>query len=122
MKAALLRFRIAAYVVGMLLIILAFIAMPLKYVAGYDTVVSFVAPAHGTLYMVYLVLVLDLARRARWRLPRTALVALAGTVPIYSFIAERKVNAELQTPAPELVDGLPQAEDSSRSDQLSKTH
>jgi integral membrane protein len=84
---ALLRYRILAYVVGVGLIVLVLIGVPLQ-IAGYDGVVKVVGPLHGFLYMVYLVLVLDLARRCRWNPIRMLLVMAAGTVPFLSFVAE----------------------------------
>jgi integral membrane protein len=93
MSAALLRFRVMAYVVGVLLLVLVFVAMPLKYFADQPTPVAIVGQVHGFLYMVYLVVAFDLAVRAKWPFKRTILVLLAGTVPVMSFVAERKVTA-----------------------------
>ena len=90
MEAALTRFRAMAYVVGVLLLILVFVAVPLRYLADQPLLVSIVGPIHGFLYMVYLVTAFDLAVRARWPFVRTVLVLLAGTVPVMSFVAERK--------------------------------
>jgi integral membrane protein len=64
--------------------------MPLKYFADQPTMVAIVGPLHGFLYMVYLVTAFDLAVRAKWPFLRTLLVLLAGTVPVMSFVAERK--------------------------------
>jgi integral membrane protein len=91
MNAALTRFRVMAYVVGVLLLVLVFVAMPLKYFADQPGMVAIVGPMHGFLYMVYLVTAFDLAVRAKWPFGRTILVLLAGTVPVMSFVAERKV-------------------------------
>jgi len=93
---ALVRFRVMAYVVGVGLLTLVLVAMPLKYLADSPTLVQVVGPMHGFLYMVYLVTVVDLAFRAHWSPVRTVLVMLAGTVPFVSFVAERKVTADLQ--------------------------
>jgi integral membrane protein len=90
-KSALLRYRIAAWVVGVMLLILVGVAMPMKYLAGRPLLVQTVGPLHGFLYMVYLATAFDLAVRCRWRLSRTVPVLLAGTVPVLSFVAERKV-------------------------------
>jgi integral membrane protein len=90
MTAALTRFRVMAYIVGVFLLVLVFVAMPLKYVWHESTMVAIVGPIHGFLYMVYLVTAFDLAVRAKWSFVRTGLVLLAGTVPIMSFVAERK--------------------------------
>lgn len=91
MNAALTRFRVMAYIVGVFLLVLVFVAMPLKYLADQPTLVAVVGPAHGFLYMVYLVTAFDLAVRAKWPFGRTILVLLAGTIPVMSFVAERKV-------------------------------
>ncbi|MEU4568245.1 DUF3817 domain-containing protein [Micromonospora sp. NPDC023956] len=104
MGAALTRYRVIAWIVGVVLILLVVIGMPLKY--GFDDpiVVETIGPAHGFLYMVYLVAAFDLARRANWPLKRMALVMLAGTVPFVSFYAERRVShwvtAGTRTPQP----------------------
>ncbi|MFC7481087.1 DUF3817 domain-containing protein [Luedemannella flava] len=91
MDGALTRFRVAAYVVGVLLIVLTFVAMPLKYAFDEPILVATVGPLHGFLYMAYLAVAFDLAVRSRWTPGRTILVLLAGTVPVMSFVAERKV-------------------------------
>ncbi|MFI7541465.1 DUF3817 domain-containing protein [Actinoplanes sp. NPDC049599] len=91
MQGALTRYRIIAWIVGVVLITLVVIGMPLKYLGDNDTVVATVGPFHGFLYMVYLVATFDLSRRAHWPLGRMLLVMLAGTVPFLSFWAERVV-------------------------------
>ncbi|GAA2630568.1 DUF3817 domain-containing protein [Paractinoplanes durhamensis] len=92
MQGALTRYRIIAWIVGVCLLALVVVGMPLKYLGDNDTVVALVGPAHGFLFMVYLVLTFDLARRAGWAFPRMLLVMAAGTIPFLSFWAERKVS------------------------------
>ena len=93
MRAALIRYRIIAYVVGVVLLLLVVVGMPLKYLADEPVVVETIGPAHGFLYMAYLVATFDVGRRAGWPLRRMVLVMLAGTVPFVSFVAERRVTA-----------------------------
>jgi integral membrane protein len=90
-EAALIRFRVVAYVVGSGLLVLVFVGVPLNHLAHRPGVVAVLGPLHGFLYIVYLLTALDLAFRCRWPLLRTLLVMLAGTVPFLSFVAERKV-------------------------------
>jgi integral membrane protein len=90
MNGALTRFRVMAWVVGVFLMILVFVGIPLQVFAHNESVVSIVGPIHGFLYIVYLIFAFDLAVRARWPFVRTVLVLLAGTVPVMSFVAERK--------------------------------
>jgi integral membrane protein len=92
MTGAFKRFRFMAWVVGVFLLVLVFIAMPLKYFWDQPALVAVVGPIHGFLYMVYLVVAFDLAVRAKWPFVRTLLVLLAGTIPVMSFVAERKVS------------------------------
>lgn len=96
-QKALGRYRLIAYVVGVVLVLLTVVAMPLKYLADQPELVSIIGPVHGFLYMVYLALTADLARRARWSLGKTVLILLAGTVPFVSFVAERRVTEEMRT-------------------------
>ncbi len=89
-------YRVAAWVTGIGLVILVFVAMPLKYFFGQPTLVSIVGVTHGFLYMAYIVCTLVLAERCRWR-PLDALVILAcGTIPLASFFAERRVTARVR--------------------------
>jgi integral membrane protein len=96
LEAALTRYRILAYVVGTGLVILVLVAVPLKYFAGSPTLVEIVGPLHGFLYLAYVLAALDLAVRARWSPIRALLVLAAGTIPFVSFIAERKVTADMR--------------------------
>jgi integral membrane protein len=97
-QAALTRYRVIAYVVGVALLLLT--AGVLVQIFGHDkTLVEIVGPVHGFLYVVYVILGYDLGRRAGWRLPKIALVLLAGVVPFLTFVAERRVTRELGAPA-----------------------
>jgi integral membrane protein len=90
-QGALTRYRVMAYVVGVMLVLLVAVAMPLKYLADQPGPVAVIGTAHGFLYAVYLLVAFDLALRARWTAKGTVLVLLAGTVPLLSFVAERIV-------------------------------
>jgi integral membrane protein len=91
-----LRYRVMAYVVGTLLIVLVCIGMPLKYIWDNDTVVMYAGIAHGWLYMILLITAFDLGRRARWSWKRLILIALAGTIPFLSFVAERSATKDVR--------------------------
>ena len=95
MRNALIRYRIMAWVVGTLLVVLVCIGLPLKYLGHDDTVVTWTAIPHGWLYMLLLITAFDLGRRARWSWKRLILIALAGTIPFLSFVAERSASMEL---------------------------
>ncbi len=88
--AALVRYRIIALVVGVGLVVLFGIGVPLNHLAGISSVSAVVGPLHGFLYMIFLVLTFDLARRLDWPYGRMILVMLCGTIPVISFVAERR--------------------------------
>ncbi|CAN5765629.1 DUF3817 domain-containing protein [soil metagenome] len=101
MNAALTRYRVMAYVVGVLLVVLVLVGVPLKYLATPGTgpqevgewITTYLGVAHGWLYMVFLVAAALLARQARWSVPFTIATLLLGTVPLASFVAERRATA-----------------------------
>jgi integral membrane protein len=95
LAGALLRFRVLAYVVGVLLLGLV-VAMGFKYLGDRPRGVEVIGPIHGFVYAVYLALALDLAIRARWSIRGTLLVLLAGTIPFLSFVAERMVTQRVR--------------------------
>ena len=116
MRNALLRYRIMAYLVGTLLVVLVCVGLPLKYIGGIGTVVTWTAIPHGYLYMILLITAIDLGRRARWSWTRLLLIALAGTVPFLSFVAERSATKDVRAKLG-LADGEPvAAETASTSD------
>jgi len=88
---ALLRYRIAAFVVGVGLLILC-LTIVLKYAFDMDWTVQIWGPIHGVLYAAYVLLAFDLSYKARWSLWGLVKVLLAGVVPILSFYCERWVN------------------------------
>ena len=81
MSGALTRYRVMAWVVGVLLLLLVFVHIPLRIIWDIHTPV---AVLHGWMFMIYVVTVIDLAMRCRWPIfPRTFLIALAGTIPFF---------------------------------------
>lgn len=99
MSSPLQRYRVMAMIVGTMLLVLVLIGMPLQYGLGHPGLADVVAPIHGILYIVYLLTVLDLARRER-RLSLRQLAAMvgAGFVPFLAFVIEHKITKELAEP------------------------
>lgn len=97
MPGALLRYRIVAWIVGVLLIVLFCIGIPLEFAAGHKGVDAVVGVAHGVFfYPLYLILTLDLARRVKMPPLRLVFTLVAGTVPFLSFVAERTTTTWVQ--------------------------
>ena len=103
-KSVLTRYRVMAYVTGVLLVLLT-LGMIGKYLLEMDGAEGFtfvVSVAHGWLYILYLIFAFDLGSKARWRFGKLAWVLLAGTVPTAAFFVERKVCREV---GPLITDG-----------------
>lgn len=92
----LLAYRVMAWVTGTGLVILVFVAMPLKYFFGQPMLVAIVGMLHGFFYMAYIVCTLVLAERCRWRPLDALVILLCGTIPLASFFAERRVTARVR--------------------------
>jgi integral membrane protein len=96
-KSVLTRYRVMAYVTGVLLVLLT-LGCVAKYGLDMDGAADFtrvVAIAHGWLYVVYLIFAFDLGSKAKWPVGKQLWVLLAGTIPTAAFFVERKISREL---------------------------
>jgi integral membrane protein len=123
-RGALLRYRVMANVVGVLLVVLILVGVPLANFDGsgmwnvFPSTPSLVTPgsdaqelgesitlylgtAHGWLYMIFLVTAFWLSRQADWDLGFTAVTLLCGTIPLLSFWAEHRATARVRAEHPE---------------------
>ncbi|MFD1830185.1 DUF3817 domain-containing protein [Streptomyces desertarenae] len=97
-KSVLTRYRVMAYVTGVLLILLC-LGMVGKYVLELDGAEAFtyvVSLAHGWLYVLYLVFAFDLGYKAKLPVPRLLWVLLAGTIPTAAFFVERRLSRQVE--------------------------
>ncbi len=91
-------YRAMAYVTGVVLVVLCVMAL-LQLAISDGAVVNVLGQVHGFLYIVYLAAAYLLARRLRLAAGPTALMLLAGTVPVLTFIVERRVTHRYLEPA-----------------------
>ena len=93
MKTSLGRFRTMAIICGVnLLLLVAY--MVAKY--AFDAFANsnpfiFIPIAHGYFYIVYILTVLQLAVQKKMSFGLILVLVAAGTIPVASFIAERKI-------------------------------
>lgn len=95
-KQALQWFTIAAWVTGVLLLLLV-ARMIMQY--GFDMNVdylSWVARVHGFAFVAFLMTSLNLGSKARWSAGTWISTALSGVVPFMSFIVENKRRNEVK--------------------------
>ncbi|HEX2312379.1 MAG TPA: DUF3817 domain-containing protein [Thermomonospora sp.] len=91
MEAAINRYRVLALVVGVMLLMVVFVGMPIRYIGGNPTPSGIISPIHGLLYIVYLGFAFDLYRRAGWPLKQFLIMVSAGLVPFLAFFVERRI-------------------------------
>jgi integral membrane protein len=94
----LLRYRVVAWVVGVLLIVLVCIGVPLKYAADTPGVAKYVGLVHGIFfYPLFLLVTLHLGVKTRMPMVRLLAAMVLGTVPFLSFWAERETTRWVNT-------------------------
>jgi integral membrane protein len=89
MRTAALRYRVMAYITGVLIIVVCFAGIPLQVAAHNTFIVNEIGTVHGFLYIVYVIFAYLLARKLKMKTGPTLLLLLAGTVPIMTFFVER---------------------------------
>lgn len=106
-RGYLLRYRVLAFSTATLLIILVFAGLPLQFLDHAPAVANVVGTFHGFLYLIYLFVAFQLARRVGVPKLKFALVLLAGTVPFCAFVAERYLTRRfLALAGPEAAPGV----------------
>ncbi|GAB2868015.1 DUF3817 domain-containing protein [Nocardioides pacificus] len=119
MKAALLRYRVMATIVGVLLVVLCLVGVPLAnfdgtgmwglfdstpnwFATGSDAqhvgeaITEYLGVAHGWLYMIFVLMAFMLSRKAEWDIGFTLVTLICGTVPILSFWAEHRATQRVR--------------------------
>ena len=91
--------RVGGTVEGASLLLLLFVAMPLKYLAGMPLAVRIVGSVHGALFLLFCLLLLQAYVELRFR-PITALLLLVGAVVPFGFLLSNRHLARLRE-APE---------------------
>jgi integral membrane protein len=104
-RNALKFYRVMAIITGTMLMILT-VEMIYKYLIAPDpsTALMFgdfnlaaaIAISHGWCYVVYLIGCFWLNQQMRWSLGRYLILALAGVVPVMSFILERRIHRQVE--------------------------
>jgi integral membrane protein len=89
MRTAALRYRVMAYITGVLIIVVCFAGIPLQVAAHNTFIVNDIGTVHGVLYIIYIIFAYMLAQKLKMKIGPTVLLLLAGTVPIMTFFVER---------------------------------
>ena len=79
---------------GVSLLVLLFIAMPLKYIWDQPMAVKVVGWIHGALFVLFMLLVLRVYDQRGWPFKKVILAFLAAFLPFGTFVFDRSLKAE----------------------------
>lgn len=94
MSGVIKRFRFMALAAGVMSLLLWFVELPVVYLMDapdLEAKVKWIPYVHGYVYAFYVLTSIHYAAKARWSVPRMLALILAGTLPVASFVAERKI-------------------------------
>lgn len=91
LKNALKQFRFMGIIEGSSLLVLLFIAMPLKYFFDMPEVVSVVGAIHGGLFTVYILAIVYATFAVRWPFRFTIGAVAVAFIPFGNFILDRRL-------------------------------
>lgn len=86
-------FRWIGYLEGTSLLVLLFIAMPIKYIFHHPEAVRAVGSIHGFLFISYIALATMLAGEERWGFKKWFTAFILSCLPTGTFIFDRKYMA-----------------------------
>ncbi len=86
--------RIVGIAEGISFLVLLFIAMPLKYAAGYPLAVTVVGSIHGFLFIAYIIAMVRALLEHKWGIKKISGVFVASLIPFGTFILDRKLREE----------------------------
>ena len=88
------RFQVMALVAGVMSLLLWFVYVPIKAFSSNPDLPSnllLIPIVHGYLYPIYVLTAIQFSIKARWSLLKMLGLILAGTLPVASLVAERRV-------------------------------
>ncbi|WP_207512890.1 DUF3817 domain-containing protein [Longitalea luteola] len=86
------RLRLLGFLEGVSLLLLVFIAVPLKYAAHDETFTKLLGPVHGVLFLLFIFNTISVGVEQRWAFTKiTWKVILACCIPFGTFYIDRKI-------------------------------
>tara|TARA_B110000977_G_scaffold5869_1_gene8256 strand:+ start:1104 stop:1376 length:273 start_codon:yes stop_codon:yes gene_type:complete len=83
-------FRITSYLEGISYLLLLGIGVPLKYLAGNDSLVKTIGMPHGILFMAYIFLAIIIKQKMNWDNKTIIIVLIASVIPFGTFYVDKK--------------------------------
>ncbi len=97
LKTKIGRLRIIAFLEGISLLVLIFIAMPMKHYFDNPSLSKFLGPVHGAIFLLFLFNTLSVGVEQNWKFKTTTWkVLLACFVPFGTFYIDNKILSKLK--------------------------
>ena len=94
---ALRQLRLVAFLEGSSFVLLLFVAMPLKYLAGYPLAVRIAGSIHGALFLLFLVALYRAAGDRAWPLRRSLTAFVTSLLPFGTFVFDASLRREIDS-------------------------
>lgn len=88
------RLRLLAFLEGVSFLLILGVTMPLKYVWAMPAPNKYVGYAHGALFALYCLAVIQITIEENWKAKKVALSLVASIIPFGTFWADRKLFKE----------------------------
>ena len=89
------RLRIIAFLEGWSLLLLVFIAMPVKYVMGIPEATLAIGMIHGILFVAFVIATIIIGFLQKWNFGRLCIVMASSVFPFGTFYVDRKILRKL---------------------------
>jgi integral membrane protein len=95
LKSGIGRLRIIAFLEGCSLLLLVFIAMPVKYLFKIPEATQAIGMIHGILFVMFVAATLVIAVLHKWNFGRLCMVMASSIFPFGTFYIDRKILRKL---------------------------
>lgn len=84
------RLRIVAFTEGLSFLLLTGLAVPMKYIYGYEHATREIGMVHGLLFMTYIYLLYPVREKYKWSWTEISMAFAAALLPFGTLVAEYK--------------------------------
>jgi integral membrane protein len=87
--------RLIAFIEGVSFLVLLFVAMPLKYLAGLPLAVRIAGSIHGVLFIGFVLILIWVSIARAWPFRRSLLAFVSSIVPFGTFVFDASLRREI---------------------------
>jgi integral membrane protein len=87
--------RLIAFIEGVSFLVLLFVAMPLKYLAGLPLAVRIVGSIHGVLFVAFVLILIWVSIARAWPFRRSLLAFVSSVIPFGTFVFDASLRREI---------------------------